>query len=163
MDKRILLFMLCVSLAYFGIHAYFGDFEKKKTPDSVIQEESVVTQNETREESQLVAQRNISYSSSDTETYYVLENDYQQLVFTDRGGSLAEINLPFKSTNSKSIVNEIDFDRQILRSSPQNDHFPLKPYKTYDGQAYEIGPLGGYYPLLRRGLNGNTLPAEYYA
>lgn len=161
MDKRTLLFMLCVSLAYFGIHAYFGGFEEQKKSQILPEvKEQPVVQNV---EQNLTAQRNVSYQSSDSETYYVLENDYQQLVFTDRGGSLAEINLPFKSTNSKSIVNEIDFDREILKSSPQNDHFPMHSYETPDGQRHEEGQLGGYYPLLRRGLNGNNLPAEYYA
>ncbi|OGN56908.1 MAG: hypothetical protein A3D96_07490 [Chlamydiae bacterium RIFCSPHIGHO2_12_FULL_44_59] len=107
--------------------------------------------------------QNVLYSSSSSEKYYVLENAYQQLVFTDRGGSLAEINLPLRETSPQSIVREIDFDRQILKNSPQNNRFPLHSYTTYDGASYAEGRLGGYYPLLRRGLNGSTLPSEYYA
>lgn len=161
MDKRTLLFMLCVSLAYFGIHAYFGGFEEKKT-SQILGEPKKEELTVQKESSPLIAQRSVS-SSNGPQNYYVLENDYQQLVFTDRGGSLAEINLPFTTTSPKSIVNEIDFDRQILRSSPQNDHFPMHAYSTYDGKSHSEGVLGGYYPLLRRGLNGKTLPSEYYA
>ncbi|MES2274294.1 MAG: membrane protein insertase YidC [Chlamydiota bacterium] len=111
--------------------------------------------------------------SSRDETFYVLENTYQQLVFSTKGGSLAEINLPLKtSKDSKSIVKEIDVDRTILEKSPQNAHFPLHPYY----EAFPTGPLfknegalGGYYPLLRRSLlsgdgsEKNSVPPEYYA
>lgn len=159
MDKRTLLFMLCVSLAFFGVHAYFGQFEEKK-PQATETTAPVVAQ---QEPAKALTTQNYQYSSSTNETYYVLENEYQQLVFSDRGGSLAEINLPLVGTSPKSIVKEIDFDREILKNSPQNDYFPLRPYKTPDGENHEKGTLGGYYPLLRRGINGNTLPAEYYA
>ena len=107
------------------------------------------------------------------EEFYVLENEYQQLVFSTRGGALAEINLPQRSqTNQKSIVKEIDIDRQIIAKSPQNAHFPLRPYyiSTGDGQTLQTqGALGGYYPLLRRpiigtdGLQKTNFPAEFYA
>lgn len=163
MDKRTLLFMLCVSIAYFGVHAYFGGFEEPKKSVLLPEAKEELAVQNAPIKTNLTAQARASYSLSEGENYYVLENDYQQLVFTDRGGSLAEINLPFSSTNSKSIVNEIDFDRQILRVSPQNDYFPMRSYKTSDGESHEEGKLGGYYPLLRRGLNGNTLPAEYNA
>lgn len=107
------------------------------------------------------------------EEFYVLENEYQQLVFSTRGGALAEINLPQRSsTNQKSIVKEIDIDRQIIAKSPQNAHFPLRPYyiSNGDGQTLQTqGALGGYYPLLRRpifgtdGLQKTNFPAEFYA
>ena len=45
------------------------------------------------------------------EKFYVLENNYQQLVFSNYGGALKEINLPFQTKeNNKSVVKEIDFD-----------------------------------------------------
>lgn len=107
------------------------------------------------------------------EEFYVLENEYQQLVFSTRGGALAEINLPLRSPENKnSIVKEIDIDREILAKSPQNAHFPLRPYymNSENGQVLnQEGSLGGYYPLLRRpifntdGTQKTAFPAQYYA
>jgi YidC/Oxa1 family membrane protein insertase len=154
MDKRTILFMLCVSVAFLGVQAFF---HKDQKPKETVKE--IALQKETIKP--LVAQRT-SFSSSGDESFYVLENDYQQLVFSTRGGSLAEINLPLTNTNEKSIVKEIDFDREIVRVSPQNAKFPLNPAQVPGGSQME-GKVGGYYPLLRRGLNGNSLPAEYYA
>ena len=108
--------------------------------------------------------------SSDEEEFYVLETPYQQLVFSTKGGSLAEINLPLKtSRDSKSIVREIDIDREIAAQSPQNAHFPLRPYKSATNKESEMtGSFGGYYPLLRRailnadGTEKTSVPPEAY-
>lgn len=86
--------------------------------------------------------------------YYVLENAYQQLVFTNVGGALVEINLPFESaTNSSSVVKEIGFDREIVKESPANAHFPAHPYYLPgSSEIHAPSTLGGYYPLIRRGI-----------
>ncbi len=110
------------------------------------------------------------------EKYYVLENDYQQLVFSTIGGALAEINLPFKSpSNKSSVVLPIEFDREIEAKYPYNDYFPSKPYytpsKNPEGpfEEHTGGKLGGYYPLLRRDLIENQnrksikIEPRYYA
>ncbi len=105
------------------------------------------------------------------EEFYVLENGYQQLVFSTKGAALAEINLPFKNPfDQKSLVREIDIDREILAQSPQNAKFPLQPFHTALSQEVQTnGALGGYYPLLRRAMilsNGaqkKPFPAECYA
>ncbi len=123
-----------------------------------------------------VVQQSQSISSSSLqkgEEFYVLENEYQQLVFSTRGGALAEINLPLKSKeNPLSLIKEIDFDREILKQSPRNSHFPIQSYYSMaDGtkQHHEEGTLGGYYPLLRRatftqnGEQKTTVPPAYYA
>jgi YidC/Oxa1 family membrane protein insertase len=154
MDKRTLLFMICVSLAFFGIHAYYDYYGEKPTP-----QKKIVAQVE--KPAPLIAQANSNFSSQN-ESFYVLENAYQQLVFSNKGGSLVEINLPLKKTSPQSYVKEIDFDREILANSPQNARFPLHAYSTFD-QEHTEGKLGGYYPLLRRGINGNSIPAEYYS
>ena len=93
------------------------------------------------------------------EKFYVLENEYQQLVFTNVGGALCEINLPFASkVNKESLVRPIEFDREIVENHPDNAHFPSKPFYTAsekpEGPYVEHieGKLGGYYPLLRRDL-----------
>jgi YidC/Oxa1 family membrane protein insertase len=153
MDKRTLLFMVCVSFAFLGINFYFGSTPAVQKPAEIV----VV------EKPALVVQ-NTPISSSQGETFYVLENEYQQLVFSSRGGSLAEINLPLRNAaHPNSYVKEIDFDRRMLANFPQNDRFPLNAYETPNNASHDQGTLGGYYPLLRRGLNGNSVPAEYYA
>jgi YidC/Oxa1 family membrane protein insertase len=111
--------------------------------------------------------------SKNGEEFYVLENEYQQLVFSTRGGALAEINLPQRSAeNKKSIVKEIDIDRQIIKHSPRNAFFPLRPYYTTSGQGQTLhneGAFGSYYPLLRRpifdanGLQKTSFPPANYA
>lgn len=98
-------------------------------------------------------------STSKEEVYYVLENPYQQLVFSNIGGALTEINLPFQSEkNPQSVVLEINFDREMVEQHPQNAHFPSHPFYTPgknpdEGfEKHDKGVLGGYYPLLRRDL-----------
>lgn len=110
------------------------------------------------------------------EKYYVLENTYQQLVFSTYGGALAEINLPFKSkTDEESVVLPIEEDRYMVEYNPQNAHFPAHPYMTpsitSDGKPVEHkeGQLGGYYPLIRRDLiekanrKSTRIPPRLYA
>jgi len=89
--------------------------------------------------------------------YYVLENQYQQLVFTNLNGALAEINLPFKTEkNPASVVREIEFDRILANRYPQNDQFPQFAYHLpgrEKGTKQLVQPkIGGYYPLLRRDI-----------
>lgn len=106
-----------------------------------------------------------TYEAPKSERFYVLENGYQQLVFSNVGGSLTEINLPFSGKkDSVSVVNEIAFDSQIVKESPENAHFPLFPYFLPD-QKEKTGKLGGYYPLLRRTIlsEKKTLAPEFYA
>ena len=108
--------------------------------------------------------------------FYVLENDFQQLVFSNISGSLVEINLPFQGDdNTVSEVREIGFDRDMVEHAPENARFPSMPYfspaEEADGSlvAHDAGGVGGYYPLLRRDVRGPTgniayqVPADYYA
>lgn len=108
------------------------------------------------------------------EKFYVLESPYQQLVFSNYGGALAEINLPFAGqANKKSVVREIPFDREMIENHPQNAHFPAHPYylpeKEGEPKEHPQGVIGGYYPLLRRDLieSGNRksirIQPQYYA
>jgi len=167
MDKRSILFLVCVSTAFFGIHAIF-DIWRGKT---VATQTQPIEQKKIFEQKELTAAlTEVPLSPSTNESFYVLENPYQQLVFSSRGGSLAEINLPLKtSKDSKSIVKEIDIDRQVLAQSPQNARFPLHPYSTPSGGQQNEGSLGGYYPLLRRsifsadGTQKSSASPRYYA
>lgn len=109
------------------------------------------------------------------ENYYVLESPYQQLVFSNYGGALVEINLPFASkTNTQSVVSAIEFDREMEEKHPYNDRFPSQAYYTPGKDStsfteHSQGKLGGYYPLIRRNLiqTGNRksvkISPQYYA
>lgn len=108
-----------------------------------------------------------------SEKFYVLDTPYQQLVFSNYGGALAEINLPFHSkTNEQSVVKEIEFDRDMVKNHPYNARFPAHAYYTAgEGSGLEEhaeGVLGGYYPLLRRDLiqkdkrKSVRVPPRYY-
>lgn len=90
------------------------------------------------------------------EKFYVLETPYQQLVFSNYGGALAEINLPFAKEDPQSVVKEIEFDREMVEKHPYNAHFPSHAYYTPGAndkfEEHSQGKLGGYYPLIRRDL-----------
>lgn len=109
------------------------------------------------------------------ETRYVIENQYQQLVFSNRGGALAEINLPFQSNNNRlSVVQPIGTDEQIEESSPRNNFYPLfnhyGPAPRNEGlEEHPKGVEGGFYPLIRRSLLNSqgevtsNIPPKFYA
>ncbi|CRI36801.1 Membrane protein insertase YidC [Chlamydia pneumoniae] len=106
-----------------------------------------------------------SAKSSDTANHYVLFNDYMQIIVSEESGSIEGINLPFASTNNKSIVNEIGFDRDLASEKSPEALFPGLSSKLPDGQQAK-NSIGGYYPLLRRGLLSDSkklLPLEYHA
>ena len=150
MDKRSLIFIACVSLAFFGIQFFF-DQPKPPQPKQVEAPLPVAA----------APPLSMPSQTAPIETtpgqYYVLENEYQQLVFSTRGGCLAEINLPFSNPNDKrSIVNEIEPDRLIARESPANARFPLFPAHFYSSSGLQEGASGGYYPLMRRSILGQN-------
>lgn len=118
----------------------------------------------------------VTSSKKPQEKFFVLENEYQQLVFSNYGGALVEINLPFQSKeDGSSVVREIAFDRDMVEKHPYNAHFPAHPYHTPGPnpkaafEEHAEGHLGGYYPLLRRDLiqigNRKTIRVapQYYA
>lgn len=110
------------------------------------------------------------------EKFYVINTPYQQLVFSNYGGALAEINLPYLSkSDPNSAVREIEFDRDMVEQQPQNAHFPAHSYFTpakEGSKSFEENPkgaLGGFYPLIRRDLlrsgDGKSIhiPPRFYA
>ena len=116
----------------------------------------------------------VPQKAMDSQDFYVLENETMQVVFSNLGGAIAEINLPFKSkSDSKSVVLPIDFDRIIDKKYTNNALFPLNSYHAIDketGKSLLMQPSkGGYYPLLRRGIEPgtgyppSTVPPKYYA
>ncbi len=107
------------------------------------------------------------------ETFYCLENDQMQVVFSSRGGAIAEINLNLRSkTDYSSVVLPVAIDKKMALVSPQNNLYPLHNCTGMDnyGHSIAITPKeGGYMPLVRRdviGKEGETLfkvPASHYA
>lgn len=164
MKKRSIIFVIAVTIS-FMINNYFT----AKRIDSAIPTAEPVT-------TEIVANKPVGpsqlHETREDESYYVLENDYQQLVFSSLGGSLIEINLPFKADdNHKSSILPISFDKKIITTSPYNSHFPLHTAEVVqkDGtRTVKNSSTGGYYPLLRRDLidqNGKTYyktdPSQY--
>lgn len=100
-----------------------------------------------------------SASDAPSEEYYVLETPFQQLVFSNIGGALAEVNLPFEDeSNELSIVKEVQFDRVLESRQSPKSRFPSHPYLTPDKRGEHSSPVnGGYYPLLRRAVSEEGL------
>jgi YidC/Oxa1 family membrane protein insertase len=104
------------------------------------------------------------------EKFFVLENSYQQIVFSNYGGAIVEINLPFQNESNKySVVKEIEYDRDMVKEHPYNAYFPAHAYYTPGMVLNQKGKLGGYYPLLRRDLiekapkKSTRVPPRFYA
>lgn len=174
MDKRTVFFILALSFTLFGVNLYFEQQNLEKRKEWLAQQ-----QKQGKEQKQPEVMREPASPSKEKpqEKFFVLENEYQQLVFSNYGGALAEINLPFRSDdNKKSVVREIEFDRQMVSQHPYNAHFPSRPfYISGDDPAKpnsfvleKEGLLGGYYPLLRRNLiqtpprKSVPIPPQYY-
>ncbi|MFZ4098955.1 MAG: membrane protein insertase YidC [Chlamydiia bacterium] len=152
MDKRQLVLVAIFAASLFAVQTYFK-------PTAVVQ--TVVTPPPP--------------VPREREKRYVLETPLQQVVFSNLGGSIAELNLRLHGSNgSESVVKPVEADRKLAEQDPRNARFPLLPSLQFDpatGRLREIseGTLGGYYPLLRRGnlgpngeLTGVVRP-EYYA
>lgn len=164
MDKRLFIYILSMGLAVFFMNNYFSsDYDEKMR---------VWTEQQKAKEAAAAVKRDAApqATSESPEKFYVLENSYQQLVFSNKGGALAEINLPFQSeTNDKSVVKEIEFDRDMVAHHPQNAHFPSHQALFAGKNEPQEGKLGGYYPLIRRDLIQEAprktvkVPPRYYA
>ena len=144
MDKKSIIFVLVLTACFFVINNYL--FPPTEQPPS----KSETSQNsqaapEAPKTSQIPAKKN--------ETLYVIENAYQQLVFSNLGGSLAEINLVLESKDTPdSAIKPIRTDKVLKKDYPQDDIFPLQSYQIADRNTLQP-KLGGYYPLLRRGIS----------
>lgn len=165
MDKRSILFIVALSASLFFINRFFEPKNSKPAPTKTIETVLAPTKADTSAP--------INLPPASAEDLYVLENDFQQIVFSTIGGSISEINLPFQTEkNPKSLILPIEFDREMQEDYPFNDHFPIKGFWTFDnGQAkkVEAGQIGGYYPLLRRSILGENgqvvhpLSPKYFA
>ncbi|MBS0627405.1 MAG: membrane protein insertase YidC [Verrucomicrobia bacterium] len=165
MDKRSILFILALSGGLFFINRWFESKNPKPAPAKAI--ETVLASPAE------ASSTPINLPPTAAEDLYVLENDFQQIVFSTIGGCISEINLPFQTEqNKKSLILPIEFDRTMEKDYPFNDHFPVKGFwKLDNGKPQKVaeGQIGGYYPLLRRpifGENGqviHSLSPKYFA
>jgi YidC/Oxa1 family membrane protein insertase len=142
MDKRTIIFVVLMTATFYLVNHFL--FPSKPAPQGIIQTTETVEP----------APAAVPESN---ETFYVIENEYQQLVVSSLNGALAEINLPLRSPdNQKSVVRKIWVDDTMQKEYPEADYFPAGPYQTYQG-SFKKGELGSYYPLLRR----DVAPAYY--
>ncbi len=143
MDRRTIIFVVLMTTTFFLInHFLFPPRPSKVEVGVVVEGEPTVSPPK---------------APLKDETLYVIENAYQQLVISSLNGALAEINLPLQTKeNSESVVKKIWIDQALEKDHPQEDYFPSAPYQTYQG-SFNLGELGGYYPLLRR----HVAPAYY--
>jgi YidC/Oxa1 family membrane protein insertase len=154
MDKRSLIFMAVLIASYFVIQYVFFP------PQTPSQASTTEANNKTEAVQTQVFKKT---EMRNDEEFYVLKNDSIQLVFSNYGGAIAEMNLPLKlSANSQSPINPIDIDRILKKSYPQDDQFPSKSYQDYQGYNNKT-QLNEYYPLLRRSLKDFTISPAYYA
>jgi YidC/Oxa1 family membrane protein insertase len=171
MDRRSLIFVLALTVALYFVNQWFF-----KSPTPQKQPTPSQKQIEQVEEELTLPSETMSApagSPPKNEEFFVLQNDYQQIVFSNVGGSIAEINLPFKNeNNNKSFVLPIRADRVFAENYAFNDHFPAFPYYINDGSGVkkrEDLQVGGYYPLLRRVLfhpreaSAVRIPSKFYA
>lgn len=159
MDKRTVVFVIALSLTLFLVNIFFQYQNIQKKEEWLSQQKALEAKKEKNvTERQMTSPSFNKPTPQSEEKFYVLENNYQQLVFSNYGAALAEINLPFQSEeNKESVVKEIEFDRDMLKEHPENAYFPNHSYYTSsedqkEPQLHEKGTLGGYYPLLRRDL-----------
>ncbi|MCY3973981.1 MAG: membrane protein insertase YidC [Simkaniaceae bacterium] len=139
----IFLFGLTLFLVgrYFNRDSHNGDGLRENTP--------------LEQTDHTTASRDERGTNGSTESFYVLRNPFMQVVCSDTGGAIAEINLPFRQSSPQSVVLPVRFDRIIESRYPKKGRFPLHPYHlpgSGGGRVTKHLPAeGGYYPLLRRG------------
>lgn len=168
MDKRSLIFIVFVSIAFFFVNHWFADKKPVKTVTTAPNIETALQQ-EAPSRNYTAA---LSPPKNEQEQFYVIENSYQQLVFSSKGGALSEINLKlYDKEHPDLLIRPIRFDRIMAKEFPGNDRFPSVPYQINNGTNIEKkeGVVGGYYPLLRRTLYGakgeviKPVSPRYYA
>jgi YidC/Oxa1 family membrane protein insertase len=144
MERRSFLFAIIFGLSFI-LFTWFSSSQKVSTPPP--------------EPAKAVVQ---TAPSDPNEKFYVIDTPDQQLVFSNIGGALAEINLPFND-----VVHQIGFDRTMEADFPSNDSYPQHPYyKPGSPELVTDLQVGGYTPLLRRDLVGPIpvdMPPRLYA
>lgn len=146
MDKRALIFMFVMTTAFLLLNNFL--FDRNVKPGNAEVHEEI---------------KKVSYVTEpikpNNEEFYVLENDYQQVVFSNLSGAIAEINLTVSSEEkSKGAIEAIALDKEIAEKTPQNALFPNFSYHVVNEQGEpttQQPSFGGYTPLLRRTLKNS--------
>jgi YidC/Oxa1 family membrane protein insertase len=163
MDKRSLIFVVALTAALFFVNQWFSSSNPPPAPPATPPTQQARVEEQIARE--LETRPTASVPKFSNEEYFVLENAYQQVVFSNVGGAIAEINLPFQSKeNTQSFVRPIHIDRVFREDYQINDHFPAFPYYINNGngvQKISDLSLGGYYPLLRRTLINPRDPLSF--
>ncbi len=155
MDKRSLIFIFVMTTSFLFLNNYF--FDRKIDKEEPLQANV----------EQIVEGKRPATISFESEDFYVLQNEKQQVVFSTLGGAIAEINLVVTGD-----IEKIGVDQQIVEKSPQNAYFPNAPYYVIDSSGNETlqnPTFGGHTPLLRRSLKNDQgeitfrMPPSYYA
>src|SRR2546425_8589793 len=119
MDRRSFIFVIALVVTFFFVNQWFSS--KSKPSPSVPPSKKI----ETLKEEFNAPMNSLSFPATPMpsgEEYFVLENTYQQIVFSNIGGSIAEINLPFQSgENRKSFVRPIHIDKIFFEKYSSND------------------------------------------
>ncbi len=170
MDKRSIFFVVLLAASFYFINQWFADRGAPAPQRSVEQPQP------TQERAELLAPQEfaVQQAPQGKEQFYLLENPYQQLLFSTVGGALVEINLPLASReNPASVIRPIRFDTIMQERYSENDHFPATVhFALSENGAPSLqpeGPIGGYYPLLRRSIVGkegrilHKVKPEFYA
>ncbi len=192
MDKRTIFFVLALTLSLFLVNTYFEKQHEEAVREWKEKQAALLAKEGSKEPvsdgallskpsadkpfTPSLANVKKSRGEKEQEKFYVLQTPYQQLVFSNYGGAIAEINLPFQTKeNKESVVKEIEFDRDMVEKHPLNARFPLYAYytpATDEGGEFTLhkeGTLGGFYPLLRRdqlkanGSQAIKIAPQYYA
>jgi len=163
MDKRSLFFLISVTTAFLLINSWYE--HARNTEATPLAKENVTQLPEpTKPHIPSNDHNEAQPKPQNAEQYFILENQYQQLVFSSTGGSIIEINLPFKNTNHpNSVVLPIAIDKELPRIAPRASLFPLVKAQTAHG-SWHPQIEGGYYPLIRRiDEEGNSEDLSQYA
>jgi YidC/Oxa1 family membrane protein insertase len=171
MDRRSLIFVIGLTIALFFVNQWF--FRGSPPEQQPLPHKKQINEFEDSIANPLDTLSTPALPHLNDEEFFVLENDYQQIVFSNVGGSISEINLPFHTKeNPKSFVRPIHTDRIFAQDYRYNDHFPAFPYYINDGtgvKKLDNSVVGGYYPLLRRAIFNpenrlsSRFPSRHYA
>ncbi len=173
MDRRSLLFVIALVIALFFVNLWFSSSKTKPQPSTQAKKPIASIIDEFNAPAKEAVSSPAMRESSKEEEFFVMQNDYQQVVFSNVGGSIAEINLPFQNKeNPKSFVRPIHLDRVFSEQYTVNDQFPAFEYYINDGTGIKKisqRQCGGFYPLLRRTIFNTrdsvlyTSPVKHYA
>jgi len=167
MDKRNLFFIFIVMICFVGVKLGFYVYDTKQEQEALktqkivhpVKKEVSTPQPQPPAE---VTKTALPQLSSKEQKYFVLENGTMQLVFSNVGGALCEVNLPFETAkNPNSVVLPIEFDRE-LQDQKGLSLFPYHEAITSNG-ALKKQTDGGYYPFLRRSSPIFTIPPRLFA